>query len=254
MPLDPEIAKAIADTVKEQLTSVFSETVKPLTEQLEKQQHDNKKLSDAVTALTTSIPQQLEERFANIQPSLEFISEVKREYEAEKNNPVSGDKSDSDKLRASIIDEIKQEYEGKLTSVQTQLNERDQEAKSLRETDRQTKMRGEVLNAMRGLGAIRPNTEEDLLTLLEKRGLLVEEGDRLFVKGVDKFGDPIKTEFKDILPKMLETDGTTGTRATPSQYNFEGMSAQDIYNRYGGDENAQKALISELENQYGKSS
>jgi hypothetical protein len=268
MPLDPEIQKAIADTVKEQLTSVFSEAVKPLTEQLEKQQHDNRKLSEGFTALSNSIPSLLDERFKDIKPSLDFIGEVKKEYEAEQKNPATGDKSDSDKLRASIIDEIKQEYEGKLTSVQTQLNERDNETKTLREADRQTKMRGEVLKTMRGLGAIRPNSEDDLLTLLEKRQLLIEEGDRYFVKGVDKFNEPTKLEFKEVLPKMLEadfahfavprggtgTDGTTGTRATPSQYNFEGMSAQDIYNRYGSDENAQKALISELESQYGKPS
>jgi hypothetical protein len=266
MPLDPEIQKAIADTIKEQLTSVFSETVKPLTEQLEKQQHDNKRLSEGFNTLSNSIPSLLDERLADIKPSLEFISEVKKEYESEQGNLVKDDKSGSDKLRASIIDEIRQEYEGKLTSVQKQLDERDNETKTLREADRQTKMRSEVLNVMRGLGAIRPNTEEDLLTLLEKRGLLVEEGDRLFVKGIDKFNEPTKLDFKDVLPKMLEsdfahfavprggtgTDGTTGTRTAPSRYNFEAMSAQDIYNLYGDDENAQKALVAELENQYGK--
>ncbi|MBO3459958.1 hypothetical protein G7B40_040235 [Aetokthonos hydrillicola Thurmond2011] len=267
MPLDPEIQKAIADTVKEQLTSVFGEAVKPLTEQLEKQQHDNKKLSEAFTTLSNSIPGLLDERLKDIKPSLDFISEVKKEYEAEQND-TAGDNSDSDKLREAILAEIKKDYESKLTALQTQLDERDKETKALREADRQTKMRTDVLNTMRGLGTVRPNTEEDLLTLLEKRGLLVEEGDRLFVKGVDKFGDATKAEFKDILPKMLETDfahfavprggtgtdGAPGNRATPSQYNFEGMSAQDIYNQYGTDEVAQKALVSELEKQYGKPS
>ncbi len=266
MPLDPEIQKAIADTVKEQLTSVFGEAVKPLTEQLERQQHDNKKLSEAFGTLSNSIPTLLDERLKDIKPSLDFISEVKKEYEAEQN--TTEDKSDSGNMREAILAEIKKEYEGKLTRLQQQLDERDKETKTLREADRQTKMRNEVLNAMRGLGTVRPNTEEDLLTLLEKRGLLTEEGDRLFVKSLDKFGDSIKTEFKEILPKMLETDfahfamprggtgtdGSPGTRATPSQYNFEGMSAQDIYNRFGGDETAQKALMTELESQYGKAS
>jgi len=266
MPLDPEIQKAIADTVKE----VFGEAVKPLTEKLEKQQHDNKKLSEAPSTLSISIPTLFEERFKDIKPSLDFIGEVKKEYEAESSSDKPKDNQppqDIEALRTSIINEIKKEYEGKLNGVEKQLEERDNETKALRESDRQTKMRGEVLNAMRGLGAVRPNAEDDLLTLLEKRGLIVEEGDRLFVKGVDKFDDPIKVEFKDILPKMLETDfahfavpragtgtdGSTGTRATPSQYSFEGMSAQDIYNKYGADENAQKALLSELEDQYGKS-
>ena len=269
MPLDPEIQKAIADTVKEQLTSVFAEAVKPLTEQLEKQQHDSKKLAESLTALTTSIPQQLDERFNGIKPSLDYLEQLKKTEETNpKDKPKTKEKSEPDieALRASIVDEIKQEYEGKLTAVQQQLDERDKETKALREADRQTKMRNEVLNAIRGLGTVRPNTEEDLLTLLEKRGLLLEEGDRLFVKGADKFGDVTKSEFKDILPKMLETDfahfavprggtgtdGSPGTRTTPSQHNFEGMTAQDIYNRYGSDEAAQKALLAELETQYGK--
>lgn len=268
MPLDPEIQKAIADTVKEQLTSVFGEAVKPLTEQLEKQQHDSKKLSEAFTTLSTSIPEIFDERLKDIKPSLDFIGEVKKEYEAEQNSttenkPVDGDTS---KLREAILAEIKKDYEGKLTGLQSQLDERDKETKALREADRQAKMRNEVLNAMRGLGTIRPNTEEDLLTLLEKRGLLAEEGDRYFVKSVDKFNEPTKLDFKDILPKMLEsdfahfavprggtgTDGTTGSRVAPSQFNFDGMSAQDIYNAYSNDEAAQKAIISELESQYGK--
>jgi chromosome segregation ATPase len=274
MPLDPEIQKAIADTVKEQLTSVFGEAVKPLSEQLEKQQHDNKKLSEAFDTLTNSIPTLFEERFQDIKPSLEFISEVRKEYlEEEQDKPkaesTSVDKmaTDSNKLREAI-NEIKKDYEGKLTGLQTQLDERDKETKTLREADRQTKMRTEVLNIMRGLGTVRPSTEEDLLTLLEKRGLLIEENDRYFVKGMDKFNEPTKLDVKDILPKMLEsdfahfaiprggtgTDGTPGIRTTPSAYNFDGMSAQDIYNTYGADEAAQKAIVTELESQYGKSS
>ncbi|OKH14833.1 hypothetical protein NIES592_08120 [Fischerella major NIES-592] len=267
MPLDPEIQKAIADTVKDQLTSVFSEVVKPLTEQLEKQQHDNKKLSEAFATLSNSIPGLLDERLKDIKPSLDFIAEVRKEYEAEQGNPDTPT-TDADKIREAVLAEVKKEYEGKLTGLQSQLDERDKETKALREADRQAKMRNEVLNTIRGLGTVRPSTEEDLLTLLEKRGLLVEESDRLFVKGVDKFGDATKSEFKDILPKMLETDfahfavprggtgtdGSPGTRATPSQYNFEGMTAQDIYNRYGSDETAQKAMVAELEKQYGKPS
>ncbi|MFM6268224.1 MAG: hypothetical protein ACKPFA_17250, partial [Dolichospermum sp.] len=46
----------------------------------------------------------------------------------------------------------------------------------------------------------------DLLTLLEKRGLLLEdkEANKLYIKSIDKFGDPAKAEFKDVLPKMLK--------------------------------------------------
>jgi phage shock protein A len=274
MPLDSETLKAIQEAIKESLPTAVNEAIKPFSEQFEKIQHDNKKLSESVTTLTTSIPRQLDERFNNIKPSLDYLEQLKKAQETDpKDKTKPKDKIepvDIEALRASILSEVKQEYEGKLTAVQQQLDERDKETKALREAERQTKMRNEVLNTMRGLGTVRPNTEEDLLTLLEKRGLLVEEGDRLFVKDVDKFGDVIKSEFKDILPKMLETDfahfavprggtgtdGGPGTRATPShsQYNFEGMTAQDIYNSYSNNQEAQKALISELEKQYGKPS
>ena len=269
MPLDPETLKAIQDAIKESLPTVVGEAVKPLSEQFEKIQHDNKKLSESVANLSNSIPGMFDERLKDIKPSLDFIAEVKKEYEDERNNPTpEGQPTDADKIREAILADVKKDYEGKLTAVQQQLDERDKETKALREADRQTKMRGEVLNTMRGLGTVRPNTEEDLLTLLEKRGLLVEDGDRYFVKGPEKFGEPTKAEFKEVLPKMLETDfahfavprggtgtdGTTGTRATSSQYNFEGMTAQEIHDRYGNNPEAQKALLTELENQYGKAS
>ena len=120
---------------------------------------------------------------------------------------------------------------------------------------------------MRSLGSIRPNTEADLLTLLEKRGYMVEDNDKFFIRSQDKFGDPINVDVKEILPKMLESEfahfavprSGTGTSASPgsqqtftSQYNFKGMSPQEIYDTYGNDKDAQSALIQVLEQQYGK--
>ena len=80
--------------------------------------------------------------------------------------------------------------------------------------------------------------------------------------------DPTKAEFKDILPKMLESDfahfstprGGTGTDATPSsghapqtsQYNFEGMTAQEIYDAYKDSPDANAAYTQALEQRYGK--
>lgn len=288
MSLDPEISKAIADTIREQLPQIISEAIKPLAEQSDRQQRDYKKLSEAI-AKTTELVSSQEEKITNVFTSLEKLEENKQNAakEVEESQPKSrkrkqpiqeeldlGDVTnnkpaeiDVDALRASLMAEMKQQYESKVNQIQQQLEERDKETQALREADRRTRMRNDVLASMRSLNAIRPNTEEDLLTLLEKRDLLLEEGDRLYIKSQDRFGDPVKSDIKDILPKMLETDfahfavprGGTGTSATPStptlssQYNFKNMSAQQIYDNYANDPAANKALIEALEQQYGKS-
>ncbi|RAM47939.1 MAG: hypothetical protein C6Y22_30610 [Hapalosiphonaceae cyanobacterium JJU2] len=101
MPLDPETLKAIQDAIKESLPTVVGEAVKPLSEQFDKIQHDNKKLSESLTSLSNYIPGIFDERLKDIKPSLDFISEVKKEYEAEQSD--TDEKSDTDKLREAII-------------------------------------------------------------------------------------------------------------------------------------------------------
>lgn len=268
MPLDPEVQKAIADTIKEQLPAMFGEMFKPITEQFEHQQHANKKLAESITELSNSIPQQFEDRFAKINPSLDFLSQLKAEAEAEE-KPEAETKAKKDNSKdKGETEQLRKEYETRFINLQKQLEERDTEAKALRDADRKSRMRQDVLNQMRG-GNLRPNTEEDLLTLLEKRGLVVEQDDKYFIKSTDKFGGQINAEFKDILPKMLESDfahfsvprGGTGTDATPastrtsqtSQYNFEGMTAQEIYDKYRDNPEANAAYNQVLEQQYGKS-
>jgi hypothetical protein len=131
-------------------------------------------------------------------------------------------------------------------------------------------MRNEVLDQMRALGLVRSNTEGDLLTLLEKRGLLIEdkEANKLYIRSTDKFGDLVKAEFKDVLPNILETefahfavpragtgtDATPGSRPTPqkSPYDFAKMTAQEIYDNYNKDPEAMKAYNQLLEQQFGK--
>ncbi len=286
MALDPEIVQAIADTIKEQLPQIIGEAIKPLSEQSERQQRDYKKLSEAI-AKTTQLVTTQEEKISNVFTSLENLEEKqKATKEVEEPQPKSRKRKqpiqeeldlgevtnnkpeiDVDALRASLMAEMKQQYESKVNQIQQQLEERDKETQALREADRRTRMRNDVLASMRSLNAIRPNTEEDLLTLLEKRDLLLEEGDKLYIKSQDRFGDPVKSDIKDILPKMLESDfahfavprGGTGTSATPStptvssQYNFKNMSAQQIYDNYANDPAANKALVEALEQQYGKS-
>ena len=262
MALDPETLKAISDAVKQALpeviTTVVQTAIAPINEQLEAQQHNSKKLSEAIA----SIPDQLNERFEAIKPSLEFIAEVKKEYEESEN------KSDNKPVAGDAIAKLRQEYEDKLNGFQQQLAERDTALQQREAAERQLKMRSEALDLMRGLGAIRPNTEKDLLTLLESRGMLIEDGDRYVVKGPDKFGEPTKLELKDILPKMLESDfahfavprGGTGTDAAPSnngnngasKLKLDGMSAQDVYNNYNTKE-GREALNAQLREQYAAS-
>jgi chromosome segregation ATPase len=259
MSLEPEILAAIQEAVKGTITEV----VKPLSEQLEKVQYDNGKLTEALTGLSTSIPSQLDERFGAINPTLEFLNELRKEAEAEQQEKP---KKQSE-IDAALV-KAKQEYEAKFNQLQRELEERDKEAQALREADRKSRMRNDVLAQMRSLQTVRPNTEEDLLTLLEKRGLIVEDGDKFFVKSTDKFGGQVNAEFKDILPKMLESDfahfavprggtGTDGqpgnrTQTTTSQYDFEKMSAQEIYDTYSKDPEAMKAYNQLLEQQFGK--
>lgn len=258
MPLDPEILAAIQEAVKGTITEV----IKPLSESLEKVQYDNGKLGEALAGLSTSIPSQLEERFASINPTLDFLNQLKEESDAEQQQQ-SDKQSESEKL----LDKVRKDYNNQLAQIRQQLEERDRETQSLREADRKSRMRNDVLGQMRGLGTVRPNTEEDLLTLLEKRGLIVEDGDKFFVKSTDKFGGQVNAEFKDILPKMLESDfahfanprGGTGTDGQPgnrapqtSSYNFGDMTAQEIYDSYSKDPEAMKAYNQILEQQFGK--
>jgi len=287
MPLDPEISQAIADALKEQIPQIVGEVIKPFSEQIEKQQRDYKKLTESIANTSQFVTSQ-DEKLNKLLSSLEKLEENKQQQpskeveetpvKSRKRKPVqeeldlgevtnSKPEIDIDALRASLMSEMKQQYESKVNQIQQQLEERDKETQALREADRRARMRNEVLASMRSLNSIRPNTEEDLLTLLEKRNLLLEEGDKLYIKSQDRFGDPVKSDIKDILPKMLESDfahfavprGGTGTSATPStptlssQYNFKNMSAQQIYDNYANDPNANKALIELLEQQYGNS-
>jgi hypothetical protein len=285
MPLDPEMSQAIAEAIKEQIPQIIGEVIKPFTEQIERQQRDYKKLNETISNTSQFVSTQ-DEKLNKLLSSLEKLEENKQQQpkETEETQPkgrkrkqpvqeeldlgdVSKPEIDVESLRASLMAEMKQQYESKVNQIQQQLEERDKETQALREADRRTRLRNDVLASMRSLNAIRPNTEEDLLTLLEKRNLLLEDGDKLYIKSQDRFGDPVKSEVKDVLPKMLESDfahfavprGGTGTSATPSkptlasQYNFKNMSAQQIYDNYANDPAANQALIEALEQQYGKS-
>jgi hypothetical protein len=175
-----------------------------------------------------------------------------------------------EEIKASLTEQVKSQYESQIQQIQQQLDDRDRETQALRETDRQSRMRNEVLDQMRALGLVRSNTEGDLLTLLEKRGLLIEdkEANKLYIRSTDKFGDLVKAEFKDVLPNILETefahfavpragtgtDATPGSRPTPqkSPYDFAKMTAQEIYDNYNKDPEAMKAYNQLLEQQFGK--
>jgi hypothetical protein len=283
MPLDPEILAAIQDAIKSTIPAVIEGAVKPLTEQIEiieKQQRDVKKLFDAIsessTKLSEQMTHQLEERFEAINPSLDFLNKLRQETEEEESaTPTSAGEprltgDEIEEIKASLTEQVKSQYESQIQQIQQQLDDRDRETQALRETDRQSRMRNEVLDQMRALGLVRSNTEGDLLTLLEKRGLLIEdkEANKLYIRSTDKFGDLVKAEFKDVLPNILETefahfavpragtgtDATPGSRPTPqkSPYDFAKMTAQEIYDNYNKDPEAMKAYNQLLEQQFGK--
>ncbi|MFM5936710.1 MAG: hypothetical protein ACKOQ2_29230 [Dolichospermum sp.] len=293
MPLDPEILAAIQEAIKTTipatLPAVIQEAVKPLTEQIEvieKQQRDVRKLVDTMPESSAKLSEQmahqfeekLEEKFAAMNPSLDFLNKLRQQAEESNATPASteeplrstGNEVNVEEIKASLMDQVKSQYESQILQIQQQLDERDKETQILREAERQSRMRNEVLDQMRALKMLHPNTESDLLTLLEKRGLLLEdkEANKLYIKSIDKFGDPAKAEFKDVLPKMLKaefahfavprdgtgTDATPGSRPTPqnSPYDFSSMTAQELWDRCSKDPEAMKAYDQMLEQQFGK--
>lgn len=258
MPLDPEILAAIQEAIESTVPAVVSKVIKPLADGLEKVQYDNNKLNETING----IPAQFDQKLSTLSSVAEYVENLKKQRELEE-----AEKPKKQTEIEKALAQAKQDYENQINQIKQQLEERDKETQSLREAERKSRMRNDVLAQMRGLGTVRPNTEEDLLTLLEKRGLIVEDGDRFFVKSTDKFGGQVNAEFKDILPRMLESDfahfavprGGTGTDGQPgnrapqaSQYNFGSMTAQEIYDTYNKDPEAMKAYNQLLEQQFGK--
>ena len=258
MPLDPEILAAVQEAIKTTVPAVVAEVIKPLADELEKVQYDNNKLVETIN----SIPAQFDQKLSALSPVAEYVENLKKQRELEE-----AEKPKKQTEAEKLLAQAKQDYDDQLTQIRKQLEERDREAQSLREADRKSRMRNNVLTQMRGIGNVRPNTEEDLLTLLEKRGLIIEDGDRFLVKSTDRFGGQVNAEFKDILPKMLESDfahfavprGGTGTDGQPgnrapqsSSYNFANMTAQEIYDSYSKDPEAMRAYNQILEQQFGK--
>ncbi|MFM6202296.1 MAG: hypothetical protein ACKPE1_24700, partial [Dolichospermum sp.] len=126
--------------------------------------------------------EKLEEKFAAMNPSLDFLNKLRQQAEESNATPTSteeplrstGNEVNVEEIKASLMDQVKSQYESQILQIQQQLDERDKETQILREAERQSRMRNEVLDQMRALKMLHPNTESDLLTLLEKRGLLLE--------------------------------------------------------------------------------
>ena len=250
MTLDPEVLEAIQQTI--------AASIKPVVDGLEKANYDNQKLSEAIAQTST----ELNGKISALNPVTEYVQSLKSQEEQKK-----AEQPKEQTRLEKAVSEVKEQYELRFEQLRKELEARDLEAQKLRESERQIRIRTDILNQMRGLGTIRPNTEEDLLTLLEKRGLVVENGDKLFIRSQDKYGGQINAEFKDVLPKLLETDfahfavprGGTGTDGQPtpktpqtSSYGFEGMSAQQIYDLCKTDPEAMRAYDQLLEQSFGK--
>jgi uncharacterized protein YoxC len=250
MALDSDTLAAIQEIV--------TAAIKPISDQLEKTVYDNSKLNQSIA----HISEDLNQKITALNPMSEYVQNLKNQEEEKK---VEQPKEQS-KLDKAVA-KVREEYEARFAQLQQQLEARDIETQKLKEADRQNRMRTDALSEMRSLGTIRANTEEDLLTLLEKRGLVVEKDDKLFIKTQGKYGEILNTPFAEILPKMLEndfahfstprsgsgTDGQKSSRAPQTNtYRFEEMSAQEIYNRYRNDPEAMRAYDQLLEESFTK--
>ncbi|MFM5942124.1 MAG: hypothetical protein ACKO9G_01845, partial [Dolichospermum sp.] len=164
MPLDPEILAAIQEAIKitipATLPAVIQEAVKPLTEQIEvieKQQRDVRKLVDAMPESSAKLSEQmahqfeekLEEKFAAMNPSLDFLNKLRQQAEESNATPTSteeplrstGNEVNVEEIKASLMDQVKSQYESQILQIQQQLDERDKETQILREAERQSRMR-----------------------------------------------------------------------------------------------------------------
>ena len=258
MPLEPDILAAIQESV--------SAIIKPLADGLDKVNHDNSKLSQAIADISNNVAQKL----STIDPVAEYVEKLKSQQEEQPPATTSSPQSQPDGKEPSKLDKeiakVRAEYQSRFDKLQQQLEARDAETQRLKEAERQTRMRTNVLSEMRELGTIRPNTEEDLLTLLERRGLIAEENDKLFIKTQNKYGEVANSPFKEILPQMLENDfahfsiprNGTGTDGQPGQrdaartqkYDFASMSALEIHELCESDPNARGEFDRMLESLY----
>jgi len=199
MPLDPETIAAIQQAIKDVVPAVVAESVKPISEQLELVQHNNAKLAESVSGLSQSIPEQIDGKFSAITPKLDYLEQLKLKQESEE-----ADKPKKQTEIQKAISEVSGQYEQQLSQFRQELEAEKAEAAKLRESDRQSRMRNDVLATMRGMKSIIPGTEEQVLILLESQGLIVEDGDKLRIKTEDRFKQPVNADFGEALPLMLE--------------------------------------------------
>lgn len=279
MSFTPGQEAKLNELLDTRFTTFFDKLGSTIADRFEQQKRDTEKFTQNL--LNT----QLTESLKPINSSLEFVREVREAMEKEQSTPsaptptapVSAPASTSASAIApttSIADtpvapvsapqqspeflKFQQETHQRMEELKKQVAKTEemykQERKQREETERaakQSKMREEVLTAMRSNASLRPGTERQLLVLMEQEGLLTEHEGRYYVKGKDRFGDPINQELSEVLPTLLEKDyahfaaarpgSGTGTSTSvapkPSAIALDNLNTNDVYKmvQSGGD-------------------
>jgi hypothetical protein len=137
------------------------------------------------------------------------------------------------KTKPAIVEEdirsnpLYKQLEQRVEASERMAAEERKSRETIAEQQRVTAMKADVVKTLQG--KVRPGTENELLTLLETSGLLVEDkvNNRYLVKGKDRFDIESSLPPEEVLPQIIaskfphyqEARPGTGTSATPSGAN-----------------------------------
>ena len=104
-------------------------------------------------------------------------------------------------------------------------------------------------------------TEEQLFSLLEKEGLLVEDNGKFLITTKDKYGYPVKEEISKVLPSLLkdkyahyaaDDTGISQNTSAKTPDNLEGLSTQQLYKMaQEGDNSSLDKVFQQVKELYG---
>lgn len=283
MPLDPEVLAAIQEAVKVSVTEPFEKLETKIEATRREFSKSQNSLKEEITGIiNTSLDAELTKKLEPYQANLQFIEEVKTEYEKELQQQGKEEDNDSQETQKSkrskksqvedateVEQRLRKEFEDKLaedrkrvTDLEIQLKADQEKARLEQEKALTTTLRNEALNKIRETNLVSSGKEARLLALLEQDGKLVKTEQGFKIASKDKFGDDIQVDIQELLPDLIKnsydeysiprggtgTGGQQGSRVsnTPVR-DFSGLSAQQIYDQktaFGED------LIKTLEQTY----
>ena len=101
-------------------------------------------------------------------------------------------------LRQELLDRTKQ----RLDQLRQQLDHERQQRLAEEESTAAAAAKGKILQEISKICL--PDSENHLLTLLQSQQLLEIDGDRIFVKGIDRYQQPTSIPLEAGLPKLLQ--------------------------------------------------